>query len=309
MRLLRSEVQRLLARRLFRVVAVLLLGLAVLIVGRTAFTSEKATPERVAAAVAEQRAEADRFRADCLASVAPADQAQCEGIEGPPLDYLLNTFRFVDSAPGLVEGLGVALGLIGFVVGAGFLGAEWAAGTLGHLLVWEPRRVRVLAGKATALALGVAGVGTAVMALYLAALYGAAALRGSLDGTDAGVVTSVALVGVRGVVLGVATALAGFALAGLLRSTTGALGVGFAYFVAGELALRNISRGAEPWLLSTNVGAWLERRLTLYIFCGDCSDGQRQVVITDARAATYLGILILAALALTATLFHRRDVT
>jgi hypothetical protein len=309
MRLLRTELHRLLARRLARVVAVLLLGLAVLIVGRTAFTSQKATPERVAAAQAEQRAELEQFRADCLQTTAPADRDQCESLEPPPLDYLLNTFSFVEDARGMVEGLGVALGLVGFVLGAGFLGAEWSAGTIGQLLVWEPRRLRVLAGKAAAVALVVAAVGAALMALYIAALYGTASLRGSLDGTDAGVLTSVALTGLRGVVLGMATALAGFALAGLLRSTTGALGVGFAYFVAGELALRSLSRHAERWLLSSNVAAWLDRKYTVYIFCGDCSDGQQQIVITDGRAATYLGLLVVAALALAAAMFHRRDVT
>jgi hypothetical protein len=309
MNLLRTELRRLLARRLFRVVALLLLGLVVLIVGRTAYDSEKATPERIAAVTAEQQAQTDQFRADCRQHAPPEQQAECDAIEGEPLEILLHTFRFADSAHGLVVALGVALGLVGFVVGAGFLGAEWAAGTLGHLLVWEPRRVRVLAGKAGALALGLAGLGVTLMLLYIAALYGAAALRGSTDGTTSGVLASVALTGLRGVALGVATALAGFAVAGILRSTTGAIGAGFAYFVAGEIALRNLSRGSEPWLLSTNVGAWLERSITIYVYCPTCVNGERQIVVTSGHAAAYLGTLVGAAVLASGALFRRRDVT
>jgi len=307
--LLRTEVQRLLARRLYRIVAVLLLGLVLLIVGRTAWDSEKATPERVAAAQAEQRAMAEQFRADCRQNAPPEVRPECDTIQGPPLEYLLNTFRFVDTAHGLVDALAIALGLVGFVVGAGFLGAEWSAGTLGHLLAWEPRRLRVLAGKAAALAIGVGGLGAGLMVLHIAALYGAAAVRGSTDGTTSGVLTSVALTGLRGVALAVATALAGFALAGALRSTTGALGLGFAYFVAGEIALRGLSRRSEPWLLSTNVAAWLDRSFVLFRPCPSCLSGDERIVITDARAAAYLGALVAAGLAVCAALFRRRDVT
>lgn len=309
MNLLRTELRRLLARRLYRIVAALLLGLVVLIVGRTALDSQRATPERVAAARAEQQARTDQFRADCRQHAPPDQQAECENIEGPPVEFLLNTFRFADSARDLVIALGVALGLVGFVVGAGFLGAEWSAGTLGHLLVWEPRRLRVLAGKAGALALGLAGLGAVLMALHIAALYGAAAVRGSTDGTTSGVLASVALTGVRGVALAVGTALAGFALAGLVRSTTGAIGLGFAYFVAGELALRSLSRDAEPWLLSTNVAAWLERSITIYLYCPSCVNGEQQVVVTGGHAAAYLGALVAAAVVASAALFRRRDVT
>jgi ABC-type transport system involved in multi-copper enzyme maturation permease subunit len=309
MNLLRTELRRLLARRLYRIVAALLLGLVVLIVGRTAVDSERATPERVAAVRAEQQAQLDQFRAECRQHAPPEQQAECDSVEGPPLDYLLNTFRFADSARGLVIGLAVALGLVGFVLGAGFLGAEWSAGTLGHLLVWEPRRLRVLAGKAGALALGIAGPGAVLMLLYIAALYGAAELRGSTDGTTSGVLSSVALTSLRGVALAVTTALAGFAVAGILRSTTGAIGLGFAYFVAGELALRGQSGDSEPWLLSTNIAAWLERSVTIYVHCPTCVNGERQILVTGGHAAAYLGALVGAAVLASAALFRRRDVT
>jgi ABC-type transport system involved in multi-copper enzyme maturation permease subunit len=307
--LLRTELRRLLSRRLFRLTALVLLGLVVLIVGRTAYDSEKATPERVAAARQLQQQMTDQFRSECRQQSPPEQRDQCDTIEGEPLEDLLHSFRFAESAPGLVVALGVALALGGFLVGAGFLGAEWSAGTLAHLLVWEPRRLRVLAGKAGALALGLGAAGTVLTVLHIAALYGTAAVRGSTDGTTAGVLTSVALTGLRGVTLGVAAALLGFALAGLLRSTTGAVGVVFAYFVVAELALRSLSQGTEQWLLSTNLAAWLDRRVVLYQFCPSCLNGERQVVVTDGRAAVYLGLLIAAVVAGSAALFRRRDVT
>src|SRR5215213_10747722 len=77
--------------------------------------SSDLTPERLAAAVAEQQAQTTQFREECRRNAPPENQAECDTIEGAPLEFLLNTFRFAEEAHGLVVALAVALGLAGFV--------------------------------------------------------------------------------------------------------------------------------------------------------------------------------------------------
>jgi len=311
-RLTAVELRRLLARRLTRIMLLFVLGVLAVIVGKTAYDSHQYTPGQVAAAQVQAAQEVEQWRAECRRNAPPEEQLTCDQIQPPELRYLLPTFRFAESAVPLVEGLAVALGLFGFVVGAGFLGAEWSAGTLAQQLVWEPRRLLVLAGKAAALVLGVGAVAAVMLAAEIGGLYGVARYRGTLEGTTAGVVRSVVLLGGRGVLLAVGTALAGFAIAGALRSTSGALGVGFAYFVAGEIAVRNFFPRSQPWLLTSNVAAWMDKRFEWYPPpCTTCANpGDQQVmVVTLSHAAAYLGMLVVAALLVSGLLFRSRDVT
>lgn len=310
MRLLRVELRRLFARRLTRIMLLIGLALIVLVVGRTGYDSHQYTPDRLAAAQAEAQQLGEQWRAECRNSSPAEAQSQCDQISPPPVDSLLHTYDFASETRGQLIGLSVALGLFGFVLGAGFIGAEWSAGTLAQLLVWEPRRLRVLAAKATALAIGIGLLAAGAMALHGGALYGVAKFRGSLAATTAALLRSLALTAGRGVLLAVATALAGLAVAGLVRSTSGALGLGFGYFVAGELALRNFFPRSQPWLLTSNVAAWLQQQLTLYLPCPDCAGNSGQVaVITLGRAGAYLAALVLVALLVCAVALRRRDVT
>src|SRR4051794_26606038 len=55
-------------------------------------------------------------------------------------------------------GFGNAFAVVAFLIGATSGGAEWAARTMEALLVWEPRRVRLMLAKVGALAIvGVTG--------------------------------------------------------------------------------------------------------------------------------------------------------
>jgi hypothetical protein len=311
MRLLWVELRRLFARRLTRVMLVLGLALVALVAGRTGYDSHRYSPQQLAAAQAEAEQLAAQWRAECRRSSPVEAQPQCDQIEPPPVQSLLYSYDFAAETGGQLVGLAVALGLLGYVVGAGFIGAEWSAGTLAQLLVWEPRRVRVLATKAVALAVGVGLVAAAAMALHGGALYGVGRWRGTLAGTTAPLLRSLALTGGRGALLAVGTALAGFAVAGLLRSTSGALGLGFGYFVAGELAIRNFFPRSQPWLLTSNVAAWLQQRFVVQLpACPTCAGGHDQVVVlTLGRSAAYLGGLVLAALVVCAAALRQRDVT
>lgn len=326
MRLLGVEVSRLLCRRLFRIMLVLvLLGLAV-VLGTTAYESR--APSAADRARAETLAErARREMPPIEEQIKECEEAQARG-EGPPPDvdcrevirepraedFLEDrTFRFSQEIGGRVVGFAVVLALFGFVVGASFVGAEWAAGTLATLLTWEPRRLRVLAAKVVGLATVLAVAGAVVMAADIGGHAGVAAWRGDTRGVTDGLLTSTGLTALRGVALAIVAGLIGFAIAGTTRNTAAALGTGFAYFLGAELLLRNLWQGSPPWLLTSNVGAWLLDgiRVPVRTECPPTSDvcSTREVAITMGDSALYFGVLVGALLLVCAVIFRRRDVT
>src|SRR6266700_4137835 len=73
---------------------------------------------------------------------------------------------------------------IAFVIGASFVGAEFGAGSLSTQLVFEPRRVRVVAVKAVAVGIGLAVLAAALL-LYIGLLqWAGSSLRGVVAGLD-----------------------------------------------------------------------------------------------------------------------------
>ena len=127
-----------------------------------------------------------------------------------------------------------------------------------------------------------------------------------------GLVTSTTLAGLRGLALAVAAALGGFAIAAAVRNSAAALGAGFAYFLGVELLLRNIWKGSSPWLLTSNVQAWLMNGLQVPIPT-DCPPSpdcvQRFVNVSLGDSALYFGVLLAVLLTVCALTFARRDVT
>ena len=83
-----------------------------------------------------------------------------------------------------IAGSGVAMVMVAFVIGASFIGAEFAVGSLGSQLIFEPRRVRLVVTKAIAVGIGLATLSLALL-LYIAVLQlGGSALRGIVSGLD-----------------------------------------------------------------------------------------------------------------------------
>jgi len=325
-RLVTVEIRRLLSRRLLWVLAALFVAGLLTAMGKTAYDSRPPTPAEIAAAeaaVKEQTpppVEIERMREECLRTQAEA-RAQdpnadfgCDKVAGPRLeDFLPNRiFAFAQQMPERLTVLAAILGLLGFLVGASFVGAEWSAGTMAHLLVWEPRRMRVLLAKTLALALVLVGLGLVVTAVALGGHYLIAATRGELAGTTSGLWQSLGLKASRASVLGGFAALVGAAISGALRNTSAALGAAFAYFLGGELAIRAIWAKSETWLLSSNVAAWTQDgvqipRYECPQFGGECRETILHVSLADG--ALFLGVLMALLLAVFAVTLQRRDVT
>jgi ABC-type transport system involved in multi-copper enzyme maturation permease subunit len=185
------------------------------------------------------------------------------------------------------------------VIGASFIGAEWHAGTVATLLVWEPRRFRVFIAKALALALFAFVAAVVVQALLVAALAPAAIFRGTTTGVDATWVRQVLGLGVRGALVGTVVALIGFAIASLGRNTAAALGAVFAYLVVLEPLLRSLRPKWQPWLLYDNIVTFIQGHasdFTLY---------PRSLL----GAGVMIGLYTVGLSGIAAMAFHRRDVT
>lgn len=326
MRLFAVEARRLLARRLLRIMTALVFLALVFALAKTSYDSHPPTAAQRASAAAQAAAAADQ-QPPLAAQIKDCEQAKASG-NGPPKDFDCKkavhapraadflrdtTFRFASQIPGRVVGFSVVLALLGFVIGASSVGAEWSAGTLPGLLMWEPRRIRVLVSKALALVAVLGGIGALVMAADIYGHYGVALARGDTTGVTHGLMLSTAYSGLRGVGLAVAAGLVGFAVAGTLRHTSAALGLGFGYFVGAELALRILWKGSAPWLVTTNVGAWLVNGLRVPV-ATSCASGPgncppREIHISMTHGAVYLGVLLAGTLLICAVSFRRRDVT
>lgn len=322
MRLLVVEVRRLLARRFFRVgMIVTLLGIAAMI-ALTAQDSYRPSDAEWARARTSAAQETPRVLAERQACyTAKANGTSSEG-EFPADCAMISTPRaedFLDARPfvftreilAVQTGMTVLSVLAAFLIGATAIGAEWNHGTLGALLLWEPRRVRVFLAKLAAV-LGVTTVTTALA--YAAGIGGAWAVArgfGIMGDVTSAEVQAIGLVAARGLALTIAAAACSFAIALTAKRTAAALGVLFAYIAVGEVGVRWFSDSSEGWLVSSQLIAWMQKRYEYYVTdCTagvGCKLGHHTIGLT--QAGVYLAILTVVSLAAAATIFRRREVT
>lgn len=161
-------------------------------------------------------------------------------------------FRFEQMETRLVELSGLLV-VIGWVVGASAIGAEWPHRTIPALLTWEPRRSRVLLAKLLA-----ACVVAFLLAVFLEAAFTAVFLpAGQWRGTFAGIDASwwVDTVSTAARIAGVAAfgAAAGFSLAAIGKNTAAALGAGFVYLAIVETMVRVYRPEWLRWLIGDNM--------------------------------------------------------
>lgn len=196
-------------------------------------------------------------------------------------------------------GTSLILTLVGWVLGASSIGAEWHADTVSTLLTWEPRRTRVLAAKA-----GMALASVFVLSMVMQAILGGAlaldaATRGTTAGADGAWFVETLGVALRSAGLATFGAAVGFAFASVGRNTAAALGVGFGYFVVVE----NIVRGVWPewieWLVGENASRFLLAR----------SSDLPYLARSTAGAGLYLLFVACLLLVAAAGVFRARDVT
>ena len=300
MDLIRSELLRIWSRRMVKVLAV------VAILGATAGVVIGAIQSHPPDLVTAQRNFDDDLQ-HCLAGeFVPEDQLPPgETLEGFCADnvrlenYVNNSLRLAELS-NILKGTSFILIVLGLVIGASSVGADWQAGTMAALLTWEPRRVRIFLVRAAVVLASVFVLAVGLQCILALELAAAAALRGTTVGTGgpwlqgvAGTVLRIGLASAFGASLGVTLAMIG-------RNTAAALGVAFGYLAIVESLLRGFIPKISPSLISTNLVVFVDGR-------AGRSDTGSLIAVSDASIAIaiYAVVLLLAAL----VLFRTRDVT
>ena len=213
----------------------------------------------------------------------------------------------------MLSGGAVLLALAALVLGAGFTASEFSTGSIGTWLTFEPRRLRVYGSKLLAAGAGVVPLAVLTLATMTAAVWVFAHLWGSTTG-PAGTWAHIAAVGGRAVAPrrgGRGWRVRRWASCCGTPPPSSALALGWA--VAGEGILGNSIRSAQPWLLSTNLTGWLQHGTSYLVDRCASSDGGYscetvQQPLSFAHSATYLAVLVVALVLVTALVFRRRDV-
>jgi ABC-type transport system involved in multi-copper enzyme maturation permease subunit len=208
------------------------------------------------------------------------------------------TARFVSDG-GL--GFGGAFAALAFIIGATAGGAEWAARTMEALLVWEPRRVRLMLAKVAALSLVIAVAAVVVQVMVGALARLAVAGRGSMADAGEHFWRTYTGNGATALALAVFAAIFGFTIASLTRNTGFALGAGFVYLAVIDRVLVLLPNWIDKFTLFNNVAAFLNHG-------ADVNHGD-PVTLSTLRAGITLSAYIAVLFALATTLFQRRDVT
>jgi ABC-2 type transport system permease protein len=223
------------------------------------------------------------------ASATPTDQGP--GGEGVTLAQLATA----DGLASILASAATFIGVVALSVFAMSIASEYSQGTLRNLLVRQPRRVRLLAGKLVALAsfstiaVAVAGVAAVATALIVAPTQD---ISTSAWFTSAG---WTALAGGLGNLL-LATlgwGLVGALLALVLRAPAAAVGVGLAWALPGELLV------TAAW---ADGARWLPGQLLDALAQGGTA------AVTYGSAGLLLALNGVVAVAAGTALFTRRDV-
>ncbi len=267
MRLLRSELQRASARRLVRVSA-LLIGMAVVVGGIVAFVSTSSLSElvfeqRVRTVTVQQRAERAEIER-CLAHQRSTPAASAQSGGGPkgcfpshPIQRARDPRFHASRLRDILQGSGGALALVGWILGASLIGAEFSSRGLTTLLTFEPRRQRAFLAKASASIVIAGAIGLAALLFLALVLLPALIAHGAPSNPGDPSIASLSAVIGRGTGLTMLAAALGFSIATLGRNTAAALGAGFAYIIVFENVLGGFLERWRRWLLLGNAIVFL----------------------------------------------------
>ncbi|MEV7330785.1 ABC transporter permease subunit [Micromonospora sp. NPDC093244] len=338
MSLFRTELRRLTKRRFTRYMTLLgLLVLAAVVVG-VFFTNQKIGADQLARAErqAEQQyqeqvrwSEQERSACEQAKKAGTASDGRypddCSMITAPPREqieaewFLPSTFDFRKTFDETLVPFAAILALVGFVVGASFVGAEWSTGGMMNLLLWRPKRLTVLLTKLAALLTGILAVTLPAAVLWFAGFWGVATFRGSTEKMTSGAWQSFVLTGLRGVALVLVLTTIGFALASLGRHTAMALGGVVALMVVGQFGLGILLsmasvKFAEAWLLPTYALAWMTKTVTLQnwdscnaTYYGECKPETMDITWQQSSVLFSIGVVVILGAALWA--MRRRDIS
>jgi len=207
-------------------------------------------------------------------------------------------FAFTDMRS-VWQGTSVPLTILGWVLGASFVGSDWQTGSFTTALTWEARRVRLFVVKVLVCVIVVfAGYMLLQFVLALTILPTALA-KGSTDGLTAEWARAAGGVLVRGASIAAVAAAIGMSIAMVGRNTGAALGVGFAYIAVIEAFVRGLRPAWIPYLFGDNAGVFITGKPL------DFPEVGRSTI--ESGLVLLLYTVLLASVA--AAFFRARDVT
>ena len=327
MRLTKVELRRLYSRRL---TFIALFG-ALAIIGLILFSTFQQAKPLSGPQLAAQRVHFDQTRADwvangaqhmqeCLKSQTEAQKTnakadfRCDQLEPKWANWGKPKPQFADLMETVLLGGSYLLAFIGFLIGAGFVAAEFSSGSMANWLTFEPRRMRVYFSKLVAVGLGLTPVVVALIALLTGGVWLIVGHFGSTAGVSAKVWGDSAEMAARSVVLVIVGAVAGAAMGALLRHTAAVIGIAMAYLVLVEGIFGRALQSAQPWLLRLNFDGWLQHGTKYFInTCTTDSQGNYncagvEKLVAFGHSASYLGLLVALLIGVSAFAFGRRDV-
>jgi ABC-2 type transport system permease protein len=194
------------------------------------------------------------------------------------------------------EGTTVPLSLLGMILGASLIGAEWRSNTVGLVLTWEARRARVFAAKlAAAIVVTVAGF-FLLQALVGVSLLPTAIMRGTTTGLDATWWRDALGVIGRGAINCAVLTTLGFSIAMMARNAAAAIGSVFAYAFILEGALGGRFPWLREWLLISNASRFVSGTHELF--------QHRSTIVAGLTIVGYAVVLAVTSVAV----FRTRDV-
>lgn len=336
MSLYAAENRRLFRRRFTRYFTLGAVIVLIAIAVAMFFTNQQIGPAQIADAKAHAHADYQRnldqaadFKKQCVAAKGTTNASQfpsnCDDLGAPTEDdfdpqwYMPATFDFKKKFPDLVTTLAALLSVVGFVIGASFVGAEWSSGGMANLLLWRPQRLRVLGTKLLAFLVGLTGLTVVLSAAWTGIFALIARYRGTTDSMTSGTWQSIGLMEARGLALVVVAGAVGFGLASLGRHTATALGVAigliivFQFGLGTALSLAKV-KFAQAYLIPLWIEAWMKQKFVVEDY-NSCNFSGTSGCQPDTFTITWhmAGIALVAAFVLIvgAALWtiRRRDIT
>lgn len=327
MRLTKVELRRLYSRRL---TLIALIG-AVIVTGLILFGAYQQAKPLSGPQLASQRAQFDQVHQnwelngvqqfkDCVKQQAiiqksdPKANFHCNEIEPKWENWGKPKVKFADLMHSNLLSWSYLIAFICFLIGAGFVAAEFSSGSMGNWLTFEPRRIRVYFSKLLAAGLGLIPATVALLGLLTAGVWMITARFGSTAGTTSKMWSDLGFMAGRSIVLAVVTAVVGAAMGTLLRNTAAVIGIAMGYLVFVEAVFRRALQDAQPWMLQINMDGWLQHGTKYYInSCTTDSQGNFscngiEKLLEFGHSAAYLGLLVVLVVGLSAVVFQRRDV-
>ncbi len=319
-RLIAAELNRLLSRRLTIVLALGVIAIVGLFQIAVASAVTPPSAEQVAAArqgyeqdLKDWQENHESYQQECADS--GGAESECTIPAPTEQDYGLAPTPFGDIVgPGVGFAVVMAM-LAAYLLAASYIGAEYSTGSLGNWLTFVPQREKVYAAKIVALALASTALGLVSAGLMV----GLACIVTTAIGQPLTGIGSVSATAARGIPLVVFAALVGFCIAMLTRHTVAALGalLGYGLVVLGLNILSYLVPALsllKRWQIETNVQAFLsyghDYQVIKRVVSVEGVNIEGAVrTLTFGASAAYLGILLLAFLAVTLVVFRRRDVT